>query len=97
MIPPAYRPTYSHGHPAGTLMGSMWLRFDIRQVTDVSFCKLQHYFLCNQRRDAPVVARGRRAAAAEWLAAWSGPNPTSPSRNLDECDGAGDNNLQPRG
>ena len=75
----------------------VWLRFDIRQVTDVSLCKLQHHFLCNKRRDAPVVARGPRAAAAQWLAAWPGPDPTSPSRNLDECDDAGGCNRQPRG
>jgi hypothetical protein len=49
---PAYRSTCLPGRsvPLTASWRSMRPWFYFRQVTDVSFCKLQHYLLCNEHR-----------------------------------------------
>jgi hypothetical protein len=36
---------------SGACHGSIYVSFNIRQLTDVSPCKLQHYLSCNRHRE----------------------------------------------
>src|SRR6266446_9982267 len=62
--------------------GARWLWFKIRQLTDVSHCKLQHHLSCNRHRALQEGARTSQEQSRRVTSALPDQLETGPLRNL---------------